>query len=114
MDVSKEKEAREQEKKKKGGYDMRLIDADALMRVIDAVPLTFDGGVDINELETVINEQPTIEERKTGEWINVTNDESLEEEYECSVCGYELFYSNPTKFCPNCGARMRGERNDNN
>ncbi len=45
-------------------------------------------------------------ERKTGEWINVTNDESLEEEYECSVCGYELFYSNPTKFCPHCGSRM--------
>ena len=104
MDVSKEKEAREQEKKKKGGYDMRLIDADALMRVIDAVPLTFDGGVDINELETIINEQPTIEERKTGEWIELDFTEAWE--YKCDQCGRLSDFKD--NYCPNCGADMRG------
>ena len=121
MDVSKEKEAREQEKKKKGGYDMRLIDADALMRVIDAVPLTFDGGVDINELETIINEQPTIEERKTGEWIeaevmpktfDVNGIETWASKMQCDQCGFITYaiegHMGQYNFCPNCGADMRG------
>ena len=33
----------------------------------------------------------------------------------CSVCGYKPDFDsdNPyTKFCPNCGARMKGESND--
>ena len=76
---------------------MRLIDADALKEYIhnqDGRPFI---GITIGEaFQMMVDEQPIIEERKTGEWINVTNDESLEEEYECSVCGYELFYSNPT------------------
>lgn len=80
---------------------MRLIDADALIAEYDRVHIGKPGGA-----RKLMVDAPTIEERKTGEWINVTNDESLDEEYECSVCGYELFYSNPTKFCPNCGACM--------
>ena len=60
-------------------------------------------------IDSLPSAQPTIEERKTGKWIDITNYESLDEEYKCSVCGYELYYSYPTKFCPNCGADMRGE-----
>ena len=112
--------------------DVRLIDADVLYerlkvdeelardRVIDT-PNSFPNGTvnpsairymaqlsERTRFKRMVLDAPTIEERKKGEWINITNDESLDEEYECSVCGYELFYSNPTKFCPNCGADMRG------
>lgn len=97
---------------------MRLVDVDALRKELDNHwPFTKEeqskhGFADMAKSTVlfVLNKMPIIEERKRGEWINVTNDESLEEEYECSVCGYELFYSNPTKFCPNCGAKMMSEQ----
>ena len=38
---------------------MRLIDADALKDWLEIVPLTGDGGVDINDLEEHINLMPT-------------------------------------------------------
>lgn len=107
---------------------MRLIDADALIADCQLAQKQADrhgrefanafysGGGDISTewwcVEDMIENAPTVEERKRGEWINVTNDESLEEEYECSVCGYELFYSNPTKYCPHCGADMRGKTDE--
>ena len=73
----------------------------------------YDDGL-AESMRILIDDLPSAqpEQRKWGEWINITNDESLDEEYECSVCGYELFYSNPTKFCPNCGANMRGENDE--
>lgn len=107
---------------------MRLIDADALMRTLGITDMDCGKcrwgdhgecirGGDFTDACFAIEYAPTVEERKigewvntTGEWINITNDESLEEEYKCSVCGYELFYSNPTNFCPNCGARIEDVR----
>lgn len=94
---------------------MRLIDKDALKKDVLDLPNCYNGFSDTYDkacIIGVIDEQPTIEERKIGEWINITNDESLEEEYKCSVCGYELFYSNPTNFCPNCGARIGGKQHE--
>lgn len=100
---------------------MRLIDADAFRRELDNHwPFTKEeqskhGFADMakSALLFVLNKMPTIEERKTGMWIDITNYESLDEEYKCSVCGYELYYSYPTKFCPNCGASMsEGEEHE--
>lgn len=55
-------------------------------------------------LEQLPSAQP---ERKTGRWINITNEESLDEEYKCSLCGWELFlWSKLTNYCPNCGCKM--------
>ena len=90
----------------------RLIDADALKAYIDAQKGRPFIGCTVGEaLKIMTDEQPTIEpEQRKGKWIDITNYESLEEEYKCSVCGYELYYSYPTKFCPNCGADMRGEK----
>ena len=59
-------------------------------------------------LKHMVADAPTVEERKTGKWIN----RSLNilypewERYTCSVCGK---HSDNYDFCPNCGADMRGE-----
>lgn len=54
-------------------------------------------------------------ERQQGEWIpheiqvswgDRTTDVTM---FRCSVCGYEQDWQ--SKFCSNCGADMRGEKN---
>lgn len=79
---------------------MRLIDADALIAYCyeEWIPLNVDA----------VNEQPTIEERKTGEWIK--NDNGT---YSCSICKSWIpeeqhFYA---RYCLYCGADMRGGKN---
>lgn len=42
--------------------------------------------------------------QKTGRWINSTTDESVCEEWACSLCG--MFSLKESNFCPNCGAKM--------
>ena len=52
--------------------------------------------------------------QKSGKWIERQNIErsdletavNLKWRYECSECGYETQHK--TKYCPNCGAKMRG------
>ena len=62
----------------------------------------------VSRIELVLSELPSAEpDRKTGTWINVTNSESLDDEWKCSECGEELFpMADRTNFCPNCGAKM--------
>ena len=83
---------------------MRAIDAEELKRSIAVSALIEDQ----KTLEQIIDEQPTIEKRKRGEWIKMPYHVT-----ECSECGFSLedwiqgaFYN----YCPNCGADMRGER----
>ena len=95
---------------------MRLIDADAL---IDDIKNnlwdweTVDGITATTVLKQTISDignQPIIEERKTGKWIELTNTNHT---YVCSVCGRMLVNITHGKnkvaehypFC-HCGARM--------
>ena len=54
--------------------------------------------------------QPTIEERKTGEWKRAyLNHEAMGERpsiFYCSVCNQCIAY--PVNYCPSCGAKMEG------
>ena len=95
---------------------MRLIDADALMEKLEAwkkeaerinanINYTFASAI-----MAQVNAEPTIEERKTGEWIELDFTQAWE--YKCDQCGRLSDFKD--NFCPNCGADMRGERNDNN
>ena len=69
MAFSEEKEAWKQKKSKKGGDSVRLIDADALRKNVLDLPNCYNGFSDTYDkacIIGVIDEQPTIEERK---WI---------------------------------------------
>ena len=51
----------------------------------------------------IIDELPLVEKRN-GEWIYSINDESVCEEWTCSLCGQ--FMLAKTNYCPYCGAKM--------
>ena len=50
----------------------------------------------------------TLEERPKAEWID--DDDHLSENTECSICNFCMLkeFKKRCKYCPNCGARMRG------
>ena len=47
---------------------------------------------------------------KTGHWIAVENEEMEMVGYYCSECDLPMETEQRTNFCPNCGAKMRGEQ----
>ena len=111
----------------------RLIDADALIDdlkhdvaadqdSLDYEELTdsnremiqFDKDCKQNAIDLLQN-APTIEpQRKTGKWIKVNGKTAI----NCSICyhcSWSLSFEYTVKrfnFCPNCGADMRGEQNE--
>ena len=99
---------------------MRLINADALIAEMHNVIL--EDGEDRRTFYEVIERQPTIEERKTGRWIerNPQNSDKCRL-IECDQCGfshivgfnvpYEHWIEN-RNFCERCGADMRGEQDE--
>jgi len=83
---------------------MRLIDADALKREPE---LLYGLTVAITEIQDVINEAPTVEERKYGLWLRKPL--AGRPTVRCSCCR-TVFSENSEKFayCPYCGAKMNG------
>lgn len=47
--------------------------------------------------------------QKEGEWLPTCDTHPLVNKYECSCCGEESMRG---KYCPNCGAHMRGGKNE--
>ena len=86
--------------------DMELISREDVKSMIKSKPLfTIDERVLMNAISSL----PTIEERKEGRWIRTKG------ELICSICEYPAEF-NPlssdfieSNYCPNCGARMKGE-----
>lgn len=83
---------------------MRLIDADA-MKTVKAIQ-----SADFNSIETIrawIDAQPTIEERKTGEWECTTSrlGDIVFFHFKCPICGHENG-GRCSNYCPYCGAKM--------
>jgi DNA-directed RNA polymerase subunit RPC12/RpoP len=114
---------------------MRLIDADVLYEracELEAQALEYVGKIihDDEKIEegrkwsAILNERtafkhggydgPTIEERKTGKWIQFPNHMA----YKCSECGRVIQTTdgqrNVSKHYPfcHCGADMRGDQNE--
>ena len=94
---------------------MRIIDADAL-RALYEKALQFDPHEYIPPSEVIadIDEAPTIDAEpvKHGVWIEhkwaEENEGILIFNYECTVC--HAWIRDKSNFCPNCGAKMDGER----
>lgn len=84
---------------------MRLIDADALRRRKE---LRFGLTAAITEIQFLIDEAPTVEERDRGHWIQVDDTKC-----KCSSCEIThliaQYPSGDKNYCPNCGAIMDGE-----
>ena len=86
------------------GNGMRLIDAD---KIDYLYPIDVDGQEhDGITLKSIIDEMPTIEERKKGKWINAIDNDYA----RCSICGchyqWSLIEEININYCPYCGARM--------
>lgn len=59
--------------------------------------------------ENIVDELPTIEERKEGRWIHDIHYGLKLPEHRCSICGEWEYSDTESKYCPNCGAYMKGE-----
>lgn len=102
----------------------RLISADRLEAdmyhnafEIDTDLQKWDSGcwIRYKMFENVIDAQPTVEAEpiRHGRWIRYEALNGIDVGCECSICG---FHSNVYdsrfgyKYCPNCGAKMDGEK----
>lgn len=104
--------------KTKGSETMqRLIDADALITAVlrNAIDyaVVFGDSEMHRLLVQVIAHQPTIDAEpvRHGKWIGYAGTIGN----ECSVCGKWIDVLQGTaemNYCPNCGARMDGERKE--
>ena len=100
---------------------MRLIDADAIISVMDKCAETPED--DVAKLcylytSRILKDAPTIDAVPVvhGEWIFQRIRGSMGTK-TCSVCGYQSWQSimrmdNIGNYCPNCGARMDGGEHD--
>lgn len=93
---------------------MRLNDADAAKKAL----VGWKTDPTDEEIERAIDYISTIEAKpvRHGEWIDSTVCVGF---YECSKCrtrkrGNQPFFNNVWNYCPNCGAKMDGGKQDEN
>jgi hypothetical protein len=59
-----------------------------------------DSEADCSHISSLVTHLPPVTQ-KSGKWIHFAQSD------DCSLCGYSTGkYGSPSKFCPNCGARM--------
>lgn len=115
---------------------MRLIDADELKKAFESWKAMDDyyhdtdcDDIPLSEANDLIDNAPTVKlqmgrmtngiiipiEQSTGEWIKGTDEETGKRDiypWTCSECKGK--YPWQPNYCPNCGAKMKGETNDVN
>ena len=82
---------------------MRLIDADNL----DCTNLPKKLYPHMQAILDFIDSQTTVEERKVGKWISDGHGHIV-----CTACNEVNVSLWKSKYCPCCGAEMRGSEND--
>ena len=102
---------------------MRLIDADKLKRRVQSVAteawkLKLEAKVEttLNQFLDYVEQSPTIDavEVVRGEWIwhedeDICNCSECEFEIDATGCIEPMEYVGVFRYCPNCGAKMKGE-----
>lgn len=93
---------------------MELISKEEAIKQIEEAFDMGDCNCDRFALRGILKSLPTIEERKEGHWIFKTVFPNDKSEFPigylvCSVCGSHYSNSTPCNYCPNCGAKMKGE-----
>lgn len=88
--------------------EVRLVDANKLMQMIP---------VEEYNARMAIANAPTVDAEpvRHGHWIDAYPKIEPNPMFQygiCSVCGYEQSVSKYLKFCPNCGAKMDGVKED--
>ncbi len=107
---------------------MRPIDADALMQdvIAHSYPLTnafsvggVDDGMFVKGIQQVVDEQPTLDVAPVvhGEWIFEKGDgTTCVDGWICTNCKHGFHTNVPYfegfNYCPNCGAKMKGENDE--
>ena len=92
-------------------YDAECVSAEQTIVGID-IPYGSDKGLAtifkrkddkliLEEVKEIVSAEP-----KRGEWHSMENEEMEITSYYCSVCDTPT--DEPTPYCPNCGARMKG------
>ena len=83
---------------------MRLIDTIGLKQALAVSAILKDK----KTIEQIIDEQPTIEERKRGKWIVYkAPDKQHCGLMKCPFCGEDMIAeADEYNYCPNCGAQM--------
>lgn len=73
-----------------------------------AINACLDGwNKDFKEIVTDIRTLPPVTPtHKTGKWKRKIVDDGYNADWKCSECGYKEMTDFPTKYCPNCGAKM--------
>jgi Pyruvate/2-oxoacid:ferredoxin oxidoreductase delta subunit len=64
-------------------------------------------------IRLAIDNAPTVDAVKVvhGRWIYESVEFTYKKDIKCSVCS--RYVDEPENYCPNCGAKMDGERKDN-
>ena len=103
--------------REKAASEKRLIDADALIhRLLNTKIVAANLFQYANAVTNMIGDAPTIEAEpvRHGYWENA-NGRPKTYIRKCSVCGKEAYFCGrgcSYKYCPNCGADMRGSNDE--
>lgn len=70
------------------------------------------------DIQTILELPPVTSQPKVGHWVEMELVDTGVSKFSCSVCKEGDFYNQidnpfiPTKYCPNCGADMRGDSDE--
>ena len=102
----------------------RLVDADALIKAIENIATEISFNPPINKVIVKGVEFAKSTDRPSGKWqqVEVIDDDETSgintDASKCSVCGAiqqsHYWATHYYSYCPNCGARMVGDKDDKN